>query len=380
MNKKLIALAVAAAIAPAAAMADSGNVTIYGIAHVSLDHNNYGTGGENNTRLSSNTSLLGFKGTEDLGNGLSAIWQMEADIQLDSRQPNSTATPSVANAGNVQQGGFASRNTFVGLSSKTAGTVLFGKHDTPYKLATGKLDNMNDTVGDYNGIIGQVNGANLFDSRLGNVSAYISPTWSGFHFAAAIVAANETSSTASNDPKAYSLMGMYDNGGFFASLAREKAQDTDGVANTQTGLPTTGSGNDAAATKIGLGYSGFPGLKLGLVWEKISASTAIAAGVERKAWALPVSYTMGNNAINFTYGKAGDTTNTTDNGASMLALGVSHAFSKRTSAYAVYAKIDNDTNGSYDLGVSGTGHGQAVAGAAAGSDVSSLSVGLKHTF
>jgi predicted porin len=173
---------------------------------------------------------------------------------------------------------------------------------------------------------------------------------------------------------------MYDNGGFFASLAREKAQDTDGVANTQTGLPTVGSGNNASATKIGLGYSGFPGLKLGLVWEKISASTAIAAGVERKAWALPVSYTIGSNAINFTYGKAGSTTNVSDNDAKMYALGVNHSFSKRTSVYAIYAKMDNGATGTYALGLAGTGHGQSVAPAAAGSDESSLSVGLKHSF
>ncbi|MBU1691327.1 MAG: porin [Gammaproteobacteria bacterium] len=375
MNKKLIALAVAAAIAPAAAMADSGNVTIYGQAHVSLDNNSYGTStagvnSEKNTRLSSNTSLIGFKGTEDLGNGLSAIWQMEADISMDSRSDAAAAT----------SGGFASRNTYLGLSSKTMGTALFGKHDSPYKMATGSLDNMADTVGDYNGIVGQVNGVNYFDSRLGNVSAYISPNFSGFSFAGAIVAANETSSTTQPDGKAYSLMGKYENGPFFASLAREKASNTQTAVSTQTALPMVGANNDAAATKIGLGYK-IDAFKLGLVWEKISASNAtLGATVERKGWSLPVSYTMGANAINFTYGKAGSTTNTTDNGAKMYALGLNHSLSKRTSAYVVYAKMDNDTNGAYALGLAGTGHGQTVTPVGTGADVSSLSVGMKHTF
>lgn len=367
MNKKLIALAVAAAIAPAAALADSGNVTIYGRAHVSLDHNNYGTATESNNRVSSNSSRLGFKGSEDLGNGLSAIWQMEADINMDSRADAAAATT----------GGFASRNTFLGLSSKTMGTVLFGKHDTPYKLATGSLDNMSETVGDYNGIIGSASAApGVFDARLGNVSAYISPTWSGFHFAAAIVAANETSNQAAADPKAYSLMGMYANGPLMVSLAREKASDTDGVANTQTALPAVGAGNNASATKLGLGYT-IDALKLGLIWEKISTSTAIAPGLERSAWAVPVSYKMGNNTINFTYAKAGNSTTVADDGAKMMAIGVDHNFSKRTSVYAVYAKMDNGATGSYDLGVSG--HGQTLA-AAAGNDLSSLSVGMKHDF
>ena len=95
MNKKLIALAVAAALAPAAAMADSGNVTIYGQAARFLDpltRMYRWRCGFNDTawRVSSNSSRLGFKGTEDLGNGLSAVWQMEIRRQHGSGNTAST--------------------------------------------------------------------------------------------------------------------------------------------------------------------------------------------------------------------------------------------------------------------------------------------------
>ena len=43
----------------------------------------------------------------------------------------------------------ASRNTFVGLNGGF-GTVLIGRHDTPEKMSTGKLDLFADSVGDYN--------------------------------------------------------------------------------------------------------------------------------------------------------------------------------------------------------------------------------------
>ena len=87
MNKKLLALAVAAALAPAAAMADSGNVTIYGSLHMSVDSlkgnsSLDGTSNESEMNISSNSSYIGFKGNEDLGNGLKAIWQMETQVGI----------------------------------------------------------------------------------------------------------------------------------------------------------------------------------------------------------------------------------------------------------------------------------------------------------
>ncbi len=67
MNKKLIAVAIAAALAPAAAMADSGNVTIYGSLHMSVDSlngaaNSTGTDNNREMNISSNSSYIGFKG------------------------------------------------------------------------------------------------------------------------------------------------------------------------------------------------------------------------------------------------------------------------------------------------------------------------------
>jgi predicted porin len=363
MNKKLIALAVAAAIAPAAAMADSGNVTIYGIMHASIDARDPGTGGtkEETIAISSNSSRLGFKGTEDLGNGLSAVWQIESSIGADG----SAST-------------LAGRNTFVGLSSKTAGTVLLGKHDTPYKLGTGSLDVFGDTMGDYNAVIGNVNGTVYFDSRLGNVAAYISPTWSGFHFAAAVVAANESGNSTTSNPSAYSLTGVYSNGPVFGSLSYEKASDTTAAVSTDTGLPVVGVGGEAHATKLGLGYN-FGVVKLGFVWEGIKANSTTdpTGSLDRNAFLLNAAYTMGNNVLKAQYAKAGSS-DVADTGADQWTIGIDHNFSKRTSVYALYSKMNNDTNSSYGLGQGGAGG--AFTPAAAGQDPSVWSLGVRHSF
>ena len=93
MQKKLIVLALASAFA-APAFAATSNVDIYGQLDVSVDRvsgiqnqtsSGAGTGNSNTAwRLSSNTSRIGLKGSEDLGGGLAAIWQFEQAVNLDN--------------------------------------------------------------------------------------------------------------------------------------------------------------------------------------------------------------------------------------------------------------------------------------------------------
>lgn len=369
MNKKIIALAIAAALAPAAAMADSGNVVIYGQANASVDYANPGTGAaslnDKAWRVSSNSSRLGFKGTEDVGNGLSAIWQMETGVSLDSGSTSSD---------------FMLRNSFVGLSSKAAGTVLFGKHDTPYKLGTGSLDMFADTMGDYNAIVGNIDGTVAFDSRLGNVAAYISPTWAGFHFAGASAMANETNNTARRDGRAYSLTGIYNNGPMFGSLSYEQAKDI--TVGSSTNLASPGmvailaTLEKATGTKLGLGYK-FGPAAVGFIAERIKLDV-MGDSIARNAFYVNGSYTLGSNVIKAAFGKAGSTSGSSDDGAKQLVIGADHNLSKRTAVYALYSKMKNDNGGDYGLG--GNGAGGAFSPAASGQDPSVLSLGVKHNF
>jgi predicted porin len=127
MNKKLIALALASAFAAPAAMAADGNVVIYGNIGMSMDYVDGGTtsaatqaaadtaiaagttqaladarlgrtfaqsfanSAERRGRISSNNSYIGFKGSEDLGNGLSAIWQWEFAVAFDTQNSGDLA-------------------------------------------------------------------------------------------------------------------------------------------------------------------------------------------------------------------------------------------------------------------------------------------------
>jgi len=400
MKKKLLALAIAGAFAvPAAsAMADSGNVTIYGQMRMSYDlvnpgyANNTANGNvdsHNVNKVSDNSSRLGFKGTEDLGNGLSAIWQIESAIHADG----DTST-------------LAGRNTFVGLSGKSWGTVLLGRHDTPYKMATRSLDVFNATIADNRSILGE--GYANFDGRQRNVLAYVTPNMNGFTGMIAYVAGGETAYQSSQDKgNAWSLAGVYKNGPWFGSLAYEKhnlgAFGTGTVASPSATLPNL-SNKDEHAWKLGLGYK-WQAFKLGFVYEdtkdNFGGTTGANGYVNPKnssdvfghhAYSFNGAYAFSNNALKVAYTQSGDAGGWDNSGAKMWTVGIDHHFSKRTTIYALYTKLTNDTNNASEIGGRGASTGGivsdasinpatgALSGASLDSSPSAFSFGINHKF
>ena len=83
MNKKLVAVAIAGLLAAPLAQAQTANVTLYGRANMNMAFVNGGQASEaGNTnptvfRVDSNSSRFGIRGTESLGGGLNAIFQIE---------------------------------------------------------------------------------------------------------------------------------------------------------------------------------------------------------------------------------------------------------------------------------------------------------------
>lgn len=350
MNKKLLALAVAAALVPAAAMADSGNVTIYGSLHMSVDSLSDGSNRELN--VSSNSSYIGFKGNEDLGNGLKAVWQMESLVGIGQ-------TGAANGDGSDSANRLTSRNSYLGLAGGF-GTALLGKHDTPLKIVGRKADLFGDQIGDSRNLI--ANGG-IGDLRPDNVVAYISPTISGFHGAIAYVTNNDATAAEANSTKAVSGLAMYESGPVMVAVAYEKHN-------------VDGTGADPKEWRLVGGYN-FGDVKLVALYQSSDDLGAVDSN-DRKVWGLGAAYKMGATTIKGQYYKAGDLNGAAATDASMFALGADYSLSKRTTAYAAYAKTSNDTGASFSA--FGGGHGDQVATAAAGKDPSGFSLGLKHSF
>lgn len=395
MKKKLLALAVAGAFVAPVAMADTSNVTVYGIADASVDFTKNGdttgsAGGVNTHKISSNSSRIGLKGSEDLGSGLKAIWQIETQVDID-------------NSG-VGGNGLATRNTFAGLAGDSWGSVTLGRNDTPYKSATRGLDVFMDHIADNRTLMGGArnrSSGSFFDGRNTDTVRYDSPDMNGFKVAAAYTAAAEgnTLSTSNVKGKVESLSGTYSTGPFFGALAYQK--NTFGSMGTALsniggigpvgaiaagGAPTVGLAGtltDEKAWKLGGGYK-VDQFTVNAVYEKTTDNLG-STGYGHKAYYVAGAFNAtANDTIKASYTKArnlGDG-NIANSGAKQWAIGVDHSLSKRTTVYAMYTKLDNDTNAGYNLSATPVATGATSPSAAGGlnADPSAFSFGMKHSF
>ena len=365
MQKKIIALAIAAAFAAPVAMADTANVNIYGTVGMSADNvsgNTNASDNETRGRISSNNSFIGFKGSEDLGDGLSAVWQYETAIAFDMQ----TTADIPGSAVSPVQGGQSKRNTFGGLSSKTLGTLTLGLQDTPLKISTGPLAVFTNTLADYR---------TLFTTGPTSVRApssamYVSPSMGGFVARALYGAQNEAgNTTAASDSSLYSVSGTYTQGPIFAVLA---AENTKAVA----------AGNAITATRAsraGFGYT-FGDAKLGVAMENNDVSNnAGVKSVNVRSYYVSASYQMGLNSVKAAVTKRADNKVLgNENGATQLTIGVDRALSKRTTVYALATRVQNENNGTYGLAGGATG----IASVASATDRSArgIALGMSHTF
>jgi predicted porin len=325
MNKKIIAAAIAASIVAPAAMAS--DVVVYGKIRQSVDFVDMGAGTSNkdNIQISDKTSRLGFKGSEDLGNGLKAVFAMEFGVGISGK--NGNGINNNPDEFKQEEDIFTARNAFVGLAGDF-GTVLVGRHDHPLKMSTGKLDLFSDTIADNN----QGFTEHLTDFRANGTVAYVSPNFSGFTFAGAVVPGENSNADGISD--AYSVAAMYDNGGLYLSAAYEE-----GDKGLDALTPTT----DYEQTRIGAGYT-MDAFTINVVWAQTEVDDSTTVGhtakyeMDEEAWVVSGAYTMGNNAIKAKWFDVDTNDKSADRDG--FALGLTHNFSKRTDAGLYYVSAD----------------------------------------
>lgn len=366
MQKKLIVMAIAATLSvPAVALADTANVTVYGVANLSADYISTGDAaavggakGVSKLVVSSNSSRIGLKGTEDLGGGMSALWQVETLINFDN------------NAAAV-----GSRNTYAGLKSETLGTVLLGRHDTPYFMASRRLDVFADGLADSRSMTGGVTGVSAntsFENRLADSLVYITPAFGGLTGAFSRVNTSETrvaQGTASSN--IVSLAGMYTAGAIFGSLAYETH-----AFKSAAGIDTKETG-----TKLAFGFTQ-DAFSLGLMYETTSDDLGAAKADLFGHSTIYVSgkYNLASGAVKAAITQAGKLGNAVNTDASQISIGYDHNLSKRTIAYVSYTSISNGDAARYGLAAASSNGGQAATTSGNGADPSALSFGVRHQF
>ena len=402
MKKSLLALAVLGSFAAAAQAQTS--VTIYGVVDAGVFYQNK-AGANNNSLFAVNSgglsgSRLGFKGTEDLGGGLKANFQLEMGFNADS---GSSAQQDGATAGGTLFG----RTSTVGLSGGFGSVNIGRQTDFAYSGTAGGIATFSHAayVTKFSSFDGNTQ-ARLQGDRTNNSIRYDMPAFGGLNGGVMFGLGEQAGGGTAGQVYAAGL--KYDNGplAFGGSYFQSKAGATPADRNLINNAAATGNVaaggtlTGATATKtytLGASYNfGFG--KLYGNWSRVNMLTGAAGGTATLSTINTGTY--GNNSANnkldlFEIGYNHNLTASlqlltgyahtnvsfidgrTQGKLNQIFVGTDYFLSKRTDLYAVgtYLRTSdvanplNLTNGTANA--TGTGSSTGAWG---------LGVGMRHTF
>lgn len=344
MNKtKLFAAFVLSGLATVA-MAES-SVTLYGIVDLSLSRESNSSGTA--TRMESgvlNGSRFGFKGTEDLGGGLAARFQLEGGINADD--------------GSLAQGGrIFGRTAWVGFEGGF-GQVRLGRQYTPIYLT---LLNVDPFGGALKGDMASRNWFNNGGARIDNSVAYYSPTMSGFS-ASALYGLGEVPDKSSAS-RTLGLSLVYNQGPVVLATAYNRRDNAAATDNERAAF--VGGSYDFGPVKVHAAYDDVRGSNA-LVYVPVHLSDSMVG----------VSAPVGPGRLMLSYIRKNDKLNA-DTDAHQWAVGYQYDLSKRTALYASYANAKNQKNSKINTryNVNFTDNGGTP-----GTSDKVFDIGIRHSF
>jgi predicted porin len=354
--KTMLSIALAAAVTGAHAQS---NVTLSGVADAALRQvSNDGRGTERSLVSGGNaTSRLVFRGSEDLGAGLSASFWLEHGLALD--------------AGNAAQAAqFWDRRSTVSLASKSLGELRAGRDFVPSYSNWSRYDPF--------GYVGVGSSSNLISAsplgpiksafgsnpntvvRSSNAVQWLMPSgWGGLE-GGVMVAAGEGGTAANGQHKVLGARLGYAADSFGVSAAHTRS------TNDLTG--------DRAFTDSAIGAQLNTGMvRASVAWRRFEQDTAAQTNLLVGAW-IP----MGQGELKLSWTRAemsgsAAADSLDGNGARQWALGYVYNLSKRSALYGTVSYLDNE--GAHALAVPGGISGMAKGGTSRG-----VELGMRHTF
>jgi predicted porin len=339
MKKTSLAIALLSLL-PLAAQAQT-NVTIYGVADASIGREDSDAPGVGSRTVVSSgtqsTSRIGFRGTEDLGNGLKALFNFEAGVALDN--------------GAADAAGLFQRRAVVGLQG-AFGTVTVGREYSPIAAVILASDPLGH--GFYGSSLAGF-GTLRATRRLSNSVNYKSESLSGFTALAAYSAGERTPSDPSGDLAGVGL--EYRNGPVYV-----------GGGYHQVERLATGDDKELAFG-AGVNFGAFD-----LRGSYMEADPE-GANNEFRHYILGGSYTAGVNKF---FLAAHQQRMETGGRGKGFSLAYTYTLSKRTNLYTSYARVNN--NGTGNFGLTSAGGSFIPPATAFGADPSVFNVGVRHSF
>jgi predicted porin len=374
MKKHLLALAALATVS-GVAFAQS-NVTVYGVVDAGVITTN--KTGTTSTPTGSQTtfnnggmspSILGFKGTEDLGGGLKANFALEAHMSTDNGKTN-------------QQGdALFGRQSNVGLSG-SFGSFTLGRQYTPALLAFAATD----PRGVREQFSGLMSWALSGNAATASTTSAINANQSIDVFASKAIAYN-TNIAGVNVGAMYGFGGVAGDDSAarqlsFGATYTSGPLTLSGSYQEQNGSTASYYGKVNKKTAVGVGYS-FGALTLKANYMNAQAfpgTVSNAKTSETEVYGVGAIYAVdAKNTVTAAYYE-GDTKNTANSKARSYILSNDYAFSKRTTLYALVAVADVDSAALAGAIAAQTASATAPAGYVKGASTTSFGVGIKHSF
>jgi predicted porin len=338
MIKKILPAMVGAVLA-GGMTAVAADVSVFGHIDTSIDRLDVTDGAfsDKDINLHCTTCSIGFKGSEDLGNGLKAIFSLDfqyntTERNADKSSPSGSQNDTFGNESPADA--ITDRDQWLGLSGGF-GQVRIGTISTLYKSHGAMIDPLYRTALQgrdhhlqsdefHNGAGEETRG------RATNTIRYDSPSYSGFKVGVTYTLDNDK--TDGEDDNPYGLGASYENGGILAFV--------DYITNN--GSSTNPSG-DISAWKVGGKYSFSDFAVMGQYEDGSEDNT----NSDLTLWHIAGSYTMGSNMLYAAYGnRQVDIASTNVEDTDSWTIAGVHNLSKNTSAYLGYNSMNDDATGS----------------------------------
>lgn len=306
------------------------------------------------TRMSNSglaVSRIGFRGTEDLGGGLSANFWLEAHVNTDDGSGLGTNTNNQA-SGSAPAGPSGltfGRRATVGLASATWGEVRAGRDFTPQYWGL--------YAGDVFGSVGAGAAVNytaiitgLTSTRASNNVVYMSPNWGGVRaHAAYYLGENPSNTAAKNDGNGAGIRVTYSAGPLNLGAAWGDAKYASG---------------DVVQRNINADWT-YGIFKVMGMYSSDKNGTLNARGA---ALGGVVAVGQGEFKVGYSQYRTDAPNKPT---AKKFAVGYVHNLSKRTALYTTYARVSNSGGSAHALNASTTAPNASSSG---------LDFGIRHSF
>lgn len=375
-------------------------------------------------RVRDNVSYIGAHSGIQLYDQWKFLWQLEVGLSLNYTNRSADAVPDWTHSQDL-------RNTGVAFNNPSAGTLMYGRWDTPMKESTTSFDPFQGltSAAHYNiigspgfvtsitknsGPVGDAINSNnddaAFNRRQDGLIGYWSPKVYGFQLKLAY--SNNGMKAASDVATGYLYSGSlaYEHGGFSAVVAAEQHINYFGIASLGRDARGVGSSTHVTAgtsssdfsLRYGIAYD-FGKTKISLIADDLSysesgvintsTSSSDLSNYRRRAYLLGITQQLGALELRASYAKAlagdcsmiggtssGDTKCSTDGmGATSQAIGFSYKWSKQTRFFGQYVILRNQALANYNFAVSGV-LGATGLSPGVGTTIRAIGAGFNYTF